>query len=508
MKKLKLKVLLAEDKPGGSLFWEQILAEVRDTEIEFFHIEHLSNPDKNLGENVPDIILLDLTLPAGGGLEVFRSVYAIFPAIPIIVVIGNEDQTLAIQTALEGAQDCLLKRSISGFLLSRAMRYAIGRQKHLIQLKEFLLIDELTGLYNRRGFLGLAEKSIQTANRTGESLLLVFADVDGLKPINDTLGHHRGDLALMETAHVLREAFRETDILGRLSGDEFVALLTCGSEVNEESLRKRFEETMEEHNAFQGRTFELSISIGIALYDPKFPCSAVDLLAKADSVMYHQKKVKKGFGDFRLFDEMKAPVRAVMTEFLAETQDEDIVRLIIPILLNCGLDQGLSLQISAWIAKGSRDLKLNLMGMVAEMGAEAGGPVLRLALLDDSEEIAALAARLMGKIHFVPALRMLIKAFEIRKIRFTENDFFLTAVCRSLGDLAQPEGIPFLEKIAGKNALPEKAEFSLPVRLEALHALLQLNRPEALLLLERLKEEKNPELRETLEKLGQDLRSA
>ncbi len=293
MEKSKINVLIAEKKPEGSFFWERIIAEIHDADIIFTHLETLSDVLKYLDRETPDIILLDLALPEGGGFEVFLLVYNKALAIPIIVITGTDNQKLAVQTTLEGAQDCLVKSDISGFLLSRSMRYAIGRQKHLRQERAFSAIDELTGLCNRRGFLLRAEEQIKISARTGKSLLLVFADVDGLKAINDTLGHHQGDLALMETAHVLREAFRETDILGRLSGDEFVALLTINPDIKQESLIKRFQEVVKEHNHYQERSFKLSISIGIALYDPHSPCSVGDLLAKADSLMYQQKKSKK-----------------------------------------------------------------------------------------------------------------------------------------------------------------------------------------------------------------------
>jgi diguanylate cyclase (GGDEF)-like protein len=291
--KSKIKVLLAEDRPGGSPFWEQILAEVPDAEIEFSLVEKFADDAKHFEVRTPDVIILDLSLPAGGGLEAFLSVYNTAPNIPIIVVTGTDNQKLAVQAALAGAQDCLVKSDISGFLLSRSIRYAIGRQNHLKQLKAVSVIDELTGLYNRRGFLILADQRIKMSERTGESLFLVFADVDGLKAINDTLGHHGGDLALMESAHVLREAFRETDILGRLGGDEFVALLADGGGVSQGSLRERFQGTVQEHNAYRTRSFKLSISIGISLFDPRTPCSIGDLLDKADKEMYVQKKAGK-----------------------------------------------------------------------------------------------------------------------------------------------------------------------------------------------------------------------
>lgn len=302
MEKSKIKILLIEDNPGGSLFWEQILDQIQDVETTFVHVEQLSNFGNLVESRAPDIILLDLSLPEGG-FELFLSVFKIAAAIPIIVVTEADDQKLAVQTALEGAQDCLVKRDIGSFLLSRSMRYAIGRQGHLKREKAVANIDELTGLYNRRGFLTFADRKIKSADTDGNSLLMVFADVDGLKEINDTLGHHGGDLALMEMAHILREAFRGTDILGRLSGDEFVALLTCKNEINEEFLLKRFRETVEEHNHYPERRFKLSASIGIAHYEPHSPCSVAELLGKADSIMYQQKKPKMGPNDLRSSDE-------------------------------------------------------------------------------------------------------------------------------------------------------------------------------------------------------------
>jgi len=288
----KIKVLLAEDNPGGSPFWKKILSEIGDANIEAHHVHQLSDIAKHIGANLPDVIILDLTLPHGKGLVVFLDVYNMAPTVPIIVIIKREDPKLAVKVMQEGAQDCLVKSDIDSYLLGRSMRYAIGRQRHLKELRTFSIIDELTGLYNRRGFLTLSEQQFKMADRTKQSLLLVFADVDGLKSINDSFGHHRGDLALMETAHVLREAFRETDILARLSGDEFVALLTGSKETHAESALDRFQRTMEEHNSYRGREFRLSVSIGIALYEPSAPCSIGDLLEKADKLMYESKKSK------------------------------------------------------------------------------------------------------------------------------------------------------------------------------------------------------------------------
>jgi two-component system, cell cycle response regulator len=288
----KIKVLLAEDNPGGSTFWKDILSGVVSAHIQVRHVHQLSDVDKYIGENLPDVIILDLTLPDGRGLAVFLGVYNLAPRVPIIVITKKEDPKLAAQVMAEGAQDCLVKSDIDSYLLGRSMRYAIGRQRHLDELRSFSVIDELTGLYNRRGFLTLSEQQVKMAGRTKQPLLLVFADVDGLKAINDQQGHHRGDLALMETAHVLREAFRETDILARLSGDEFAALLACTKQTNAQTALDRFQKTIDEHNSYRGRDFRLSVSIGIALYDPSSPSSIGDLMERADKLMYERKRSK------------------------------------------------------------------------------------------------------------------------------------------------------------------------------------------------------------------------
>jgi diguanylate cyclase (GGDEF)-like protein len=507
LEKQKINVLIAENNPDNSLFWEKLIAEIHDTDIEFVHIENLSDILKYLEKESPDVILLDLSEPKGGGFEVFLLVYNKTPVIPIIVVTGTLNQKLALQTALEGAQDSLVKSDLNGYLLSRSMRYAIGRQKHLKQERAVSVIDELTGLYNRRGFLIHADEQIKTSDQSKIPLLLVYADMDGLKTINDTLGHYSGDLALMETAHVLREAFRETDLLGRLGGDEFVALLACEGDITEASLMKRFQDSVDEHNSYHERTFKLSASIGIARYDPLAPLSSENLLSKADAAMYQQKNHKKDSNDLGVVTGMRDPVRSILTETLADTRNEAIVQLMIPILRKCGVDSGLSLQLSSWVSKGSRELKLKLLEMFGEIGGVSGGPSLRMALFDDSEEVAALAARVVGKIHYSPGLAVLLKVAKIWQTKSPESERFLTAVCEALGNLGQAEGISFLQDIAGNRTHPGEKEYSLALKWAALQGLASINRPDTLNFLKSLSGEKDPLWRENLEKMTQDLRS-
>ncbi|MHB8882382.1 MAG: GGDEF domain-containing protein [Thermodesulfovibrionales bacterium] len=160
------------------------------------------------------------------------------------------------------------------------------------KFRQLSLMDDLTGLQNRRGFTLLAEQQLKVAKRTKKGMLLLFADLDRMKWINDNFGHHAGDKALIETAHILRKLIREADILARYGGDEFVAFIYNSAEVTPEILTRRIEESLEGHNREGARDFILSLSIGFAHYDPESPCSLDELLIQADKNMYTDKGEK------------------------------------------------------------------------------------------------------------------------------------------------------------------------------------------------------------------------
>ncbi len=169
-----------------------------------------------------------------------------------------------------------------------------GLELALQEVHEMSLVDQLTGLNNRRGFLTLAEQQLKVADRTQEGIRLVFIDLDDMKWINDNLGHNIGDQALIEAADVLRETFRDSDIIARLGGDEFTVLaIDVSPEVP--FLVERIAETLKAHNARKDRYYELGMSVGVAAYDPELRCSIEQLLARADELMYEQKRKKGGF---------------------------------------------------------------------------------------------------------------------------------------------------------------------------------------------------------------------
>jgi diguanylate cyclase (GGDEF)-like protein len=159
--------------------------------------------------------------------------------------------------------------------------------------KNLSLKDDLTGLYNRRGFFTLAEQELKSARRKGTELFLIFGDLDNIKEINDTLGHKEGDHALIETSRMLKENFRDSDIIARVGGDEFVILGIKSLETSTNHLINRFEKILHHHHLHRKGHYPLSMSLGIVFFNPQDPCSLDILLAQADKRMYENKQKKR-----------------------------------------------------------------------------------------------------------------------------------------------------------------------------------------------------------------------
>ncbi len=160
------------------------------------------------------------------------------------------------------------------------------------KLRTLSLTDELTGLYNRRGFQTLIEMQFSIASRYKKGIYLLYADLDGLKTINDTYGHQEGDKALIETANLLKSNYRKSDIIARIGGDEFVVVPVGTSKDNVKIINTRLQKAIDSFNDKRKLVYNLSLSAGFAYYDPKNPCTADELLKQADNLMYEQKKNK------------------------------------------------------------------------------------------------------------------------------------------------------------------------------------------------------------------------
>ena len=154
-------------------------------------------------------------------------------------------------------------------------------------LENISLTDDLTGLYNRKGFLALAAHRVKLSNRNGEPFSIAFIDLDELKEINDTFGHLEGDRALRDTADLLRECFRDSDIVARLGGDEFAIFI---AEADEGQIAQRIRKRLSARPGEHDRLYKLSFSMGVVASDPAQHEEVEVLLKRADNLMYQQKR--------------------------------------------------------------------------------------------------------------------------------------------------------------------------------------------------------------------------
>ncbi len=183
---------------------------------------------------------------------------------------------------------------ISVFYLYKQTRSDISRLRQLEEkLRTQSFTDELTGLLNRRGFFTLMDYQLKIASRQKKEAFMLYVDVDNLKWINDTWGHQEGDRALAETADILKETFRESDIIARLGGDEFVVFYAETPYENFETISERLEKNLEAYNSKHHRGYKPLLSTGIAEYDPANPVSLDKLLYEAERLMYVQKRQKE-----------------------------------------------------------------------------------------------------------------------------------------------------------------------------------------------------------------------
>jgi diguanylate cyclase (GGDEF)-like protein len=159
-----------------------------------------------------------------------------------------------------------------------------------IAMLQLATTDSLTGLLNRRGFEARAPYALEVCKRAGLSATLLFFDLDRFKPINDSFGHAEGDRALAGFAHALRSALRETDIVARSGGDEFVALLIDADEAAEDAIVKRIRSGVEQFNEDTARGYRLGWSVGRSAWKPTSNATAHDLLVRADKAMYEHKR--------------------------------------------------------------------------------------------------------------------------------------------------------------------------------------------------------------------------
>jgi two-component system, cell cycle response regulator len=248
----------------------------------------------------PQLVVMDVGLRGElDGIEAACAIQEQEP-VPVIFLTGHSDTETLQRAVMTGPLGYLIKPFQEADLRC-AIEVAIHkhrsdverreREEHLRRSAENRsLIDELTQLNNRRGFFELGEQALDAARREQHILGLFFMDLNGLKQINDTLGHLTGDEALRDTAAVLRNTFRGSDIVARLGGDEFVALAHLHSERDLETLCSRLRDQLRDFNASGQRSYAVDLSIGATLVDGATDLDLEEFIARADEAMYQAKR--------------------------------------------------------------------------------------------------------------------------------------------------------------------------------------------------------------------------
>ena len=271
-------------------------------------------------DGAPLLAILDWMMPGMDGAEICRRLReeSDAPSVYIILLTSLNRKEDLVQGLEAGADDYLTKPFDRHELRMRVQAGAriVGLQSSLRQrvceleaaiverklaeesLRNLSLTDHLTGLYNYRGFHNLAEHHEKMSRRSGIKSLLIYADMDGLKQINDTMGHKSGSEAIMATADILRSTFRECDIIARLGGDEFAVLAPNVPLSGSKQIIERLRKNLNDYNAKRRHPFELSLSIGAVEVEHKDGMNLQDQMARADEAMYREKRGKKASTQF------------------------------------------------------------------------------------------------------------------------------------------------------------------------------------------------------------------
>lgn len=267
-------------------------------DIRVFHVRDLEEAFEVIKTSGVDIILMEYLLPGGTVFDFLISMESRGIDIPVAVITGRGDEMVASQVIKSGAYDYLAKARLSRESLFRVIanaleKHRLNREMRLAvkKMTEMSTRDELTGLYNRRYFMEVLEREMKGAERYGRELALCLMDLDFFKRINDTHGHPAGDEVLRQTARLLREFSRESDIPCRYGGEEFAVVITDTSMGNARLFCDRFREKLENHVIeYQGISLRVTVSIGVAGYCPASGQSITTFLSQTDKALYSAKE--------------------------------------------------------------------------------------------------------------------------------------------------------------------------------------------------------------------------
>lgn len=281
-----IRILLAEDNLRHAQLLRETMGEAGAAfagaaPYELTHVQTVAATLTHLAAGGQDLVLLDLSLPDGSGLDGLLRVRELHPDVPVIALAGLHDEGLAAQALHAGAQDYLTKGRVGGGLLARSIRYAAQLNRMQMALRSLSFLDNLTGLYNRRGFVTLADPHVRRAQRMRGHFLVVSVDIAGLGAINTAAGYDEGDRVLRDVAEILRATFRDSDILARLEGGAFIAFAMDAPAEKAPIIIGRLQHQVAGYNQQTIRGYTLTLNAGVSAFEPQTGGAIEDLMARA-----------------------------------------------------------------------------------------------------------------------------------------------------------------------------------------------------------------------------------
>ena len=287
-----VKILLIEDNELDIQTITSLIDQSERLNAEIKTVDSIKKAKTIMFYEEMDIILVDINIQ---GMK-FEELFEVFDKdnllIPYIVITDEREEDLGIEAVKKGAQDYLVRSELSERILRRGIIYSLERHDILQSLYRTTIIDELTGLYNRRGLHTLGNQQVELAKRHNDDIFIFYLDLDGMKSINDTLGHEFGDKALIDTSNIMHKTFRTTDILSRIGGDEFVVVVVKAQHEFIPIIIQRLKEYVAEINS-SNKKYNLSISIGVSKVDLNNESPLDDAIQDADKEMYRAKLKNK-----------------------------------------------------------------------------------------------------------------------------------------------------------------------------------------------------------------------
>lgn len=296
IKQQLIKILICDDDPADRKLVRTYLQQITGREIVLLEAGHTEEIQNALDKGRIDLVLMDNQMPGKSGMEWLAEI-AKKQLAPVVMLTGSGTEEIAAQAFQAGAVGYLPKGSLSREKLRNTIDVALDKWTRLQQamadkekLEKLATFDSLTGLYNRRAILGKLRELINLANRYKDDFSLIMLDIDHFKKVNDRYGHLTGDEVLEEIATLIRRNIRDTDIVGRYGGEEFIIILpktTLSSAwVVAERIRSIIEKAELKDSA--GNVFAITVSQGLAGWERDE--DAASLISRADEALYKAKE--------------------------------------------------------------------------------------------------------------------------------------------------------------------------------------------------------------------------